>query len=575
MSLALRLAKSIAMSGIKNLPDLAQNLGRIDPGFLKIVAELWGVEFDPSRSIIASLDLSEPRQTSAELAALLLDPQLVAEVLKALPEAAQHALEDLQASGGSMPWAQFIRRHGEVREMGPGRRDREMPHRNPVSAVEMLWYRALVGRAFFDTSDGPVEFAYIPEDLLALLPQQQRRAPGPVGRPAGRGEYAHVYPASDRILDDACTLLAGLRLDLLPEEIELHPHSLPHPLSPLSLKALLDAAGMLDEQNHPLPEPTRAFLEAGRGEALAALAKAWLDSQAFNELSLLADLILEGEWANDPLRARRAILDLLSTVPYGTWWNLESFVAGVREQQPDFQRPAGDYDSWFIRSRKSGEYLRGFECWEQVDGALVRFIITEPLHWLGFLDLAAPGSERPVSAFRWSGWSGALLAGKPPSGLAVEKEKLLAGSDARLQLSTGVPRTVRYQIARFCAWEKMEGNVYRYRLTPASLERARRQGLRVSHLIALLRRHAEAVPPSLVRALERWEEAGVEARFEKLVVLRFASPEVMQKVRASRAARFLGEPLGPTAVIVKPGAQEKVLAILAELGYLGEIKVDL
>lgn len=558
----------------KENPDLAKSLAGFDSGHLQIVAGLWGVEFNPSSSIRASPDLSEPRHASEQLAAVLLDPQLVAEVLEALPEAAQFALEDLQATSGSMPWAQFVRRHGEVREMGPGRRDRELPHRNPVSAAEMLWYRALVGRAFFDTPDGPVEFAYIPEDLLALLPQQQRRAPGPVGHLAGRGEYAHVYPASDRILDDACTLLAGLRLDLLPEEIELHPHPLPHPLSPLSLKALLDAAGMLDEQNHPLPEPTRAFLEAGRGEALAALAKAWLESQAFNELSLLADLLLEGEWANDPRRARRAILDLLLTVPRGAWWNLESFVAGVREQQPDFQRPAGDYDSWFIRSRKSGEYLRGFECWEQVDGALVRFIITGPMHWLGFLDLAAPGSERPVAAFRWSGWSGALLAGKPPSGLAVEEEKLLVGSDARLQLPTGVPRTVRYQIARFCAWEKMEGNVYRYRLTPASLERARRQGLRVSHLIVLLRRHAEAVPPSLVRALERWEEAGVEARFEKLVVLRFASPEVMQKVRASRAARFLGEPLGPTAIVVKPGAQEKVLAILAELGYLGEIKAN-
>jgi hypothetical protein len=49
----------------------------------------------------------------------------------------------------------------------------------------------------------------------------------------------------------------------------------------------------------------------------------------------------------------------------------------------------------------------------------------------------------------------------------------------------------------------------------------------------------------------------------------------MQKVRASRAARFLGEPLGPTAIVVKAGAQEKVLAILAELGYLGEIKPDI
>lgn len=558
----------------KEYPDLARSLAGFDPGHLQIVAELWGVEFNPSSSITTDQDFSEPRHACAELAALLLDPHLVAEVLEALPETAQHALEDLQAGGGSMPWAQFVRRHGAVREMGPGRRGREAPHRNPVSAAEMLWYRALVGRAFFDTHDGPVEFAYIPEDLLALLPRPQENTSGPVGRPAGRGEYAHVYAASDHILDDACTLLAGLRLDLPLEVIELHPYPPPHPLSPSPLKALLDAAGLLDDHGHPLPEPTRTFLEAGRGEALAMLAKAWLGSQVFNELALLPHLILEGEWANDPLRARRAILELLSTVPEGRWWSLDGFIAGVREQQPDFQRPAGDYDSWFIRSRESGEYLRGFECWEQVDGALVRFIISGPLHWLGFLDLATPAPEGPVTAFRWSSWSGGLLAGKPPSGLPTEEEKLLARSDARLQLSTGVPRAVRYQIARFCDWEKREGNLYRYRLTPASLERARRQGLRVSHLLVLLRRHAETVPPTLIKALERWEEVGVEARFEKLIVMRFTSPEIMQKVRASRAARFLGDPLGPTAIVVKPGAQEKVLAILAELGYLGEIRAD-
>jgi len=92
----------------------------------------------------------------------------------------------------------------------------------------------------------------------------------------------------------------------------------------------------------------------------------------------------------------------------------------------------------------------------------------------------------------------------------------------------------------------------------------------VSHLLALLRRHAPAVPPSLVKALERWEEQGTQARLEQLVVLRLSSPEILKELRASRATRFLGEPLGPTAIIVHAGAQQKVLVALAELGYLGE-----
>jgi hypothetical protein len=87
----------------------------------------------------------------------------------------------------------------------------------------------------------------------------------------------------------------------------------------------------------------------------------------------------------------------------------------------------------------------------------------------------------------------------------------------------------------------------------------------------LLRRTASAPPtPNLVRALERWEDNGTQADFEQVVVLRVKSPEILTALRKSRAARFLGDPLGPAAVIVKAGAREKVLQALVELGYLAE-----
>ena len=106
------------------------------------------------------------------------------------------------------------------------------------------------------------------------------------------------------------------------------------------------------------------------------------------------------------------------------------------------------------------------------------------------------------------------------------------------------------------------------------MDRARRQGLRTSHLLILLRKHALAVPPGLVKALERWEAQGSQASLERLVVLRVKDPEILLALRATRAARFLGDPLGPAAVIVKPGAWNKVMAALAELGYLGEVLLD-
>jgi len=549
------------------MPDLIHSLQSQDLSHLQIIAGLWGVE----------LGAPQARSALELLAPALLDRQLVAEVVDALPTEAQVALQDLLRNQGRLAWSLFTRRYGTVREMGPARRDREKPYLNPISPVEMLWYRALVGRAFFDTPAGPQEFAYLPDDMMRLLPAFQGEPSQPLGRQASPIERALPILASDRILDDACTLLAALRLNISLESLsfsQINTPLSPIPLSPLPLRSLLSAAGLLDSQSLPLPEPTRAFLEAGRGTALAQLARAWLNSSDFNELALIPELSLEGEWENDPLRARRSLLGLLSFVPKDTWWSLESFVAAVRQHSPDFQRPAGDYDSWFIRARDTEEYLRGFEHWDQVDGALIRYLIAGPLHWLAIVDLAVPVAGERVSAFRFSAWAAALLEGYPPDGLPSEAETILVRSDARLRLSRRVPRAVRYQVARFCDWEGEKGAVYRYRLTPGSLARARLQGLRVNHLLALIRRHAATVPPTLVEALERWDEHGSQANLKQVLVLRLSSPDILKELRASPAARFLGEPLGPTAVIVKPGAREKVLAALAEMGYLGEVDFE-
>ena len=96
-----------------------------------------------------------------------LDPDLLAEILEALNPETQTAIEMLVAKNGRIPWAEFIRRFGDIREMGPGKRDREKPHLNPASTAEILFYRALLARAFFNTTNGAQEFA--PMICLNLL----------------------------------------------------------------------------------------------------------------------------------------------------------------------------------------------------------------------------------------------------------------------------------------------------------------------------------------------------------------------------------------------------------------------
>jgi hypothetical protein len=546
------------------MPDLEHTLQGHDLGFLKIVAGLWGIELNAPDSVTAL-----PIVTAG-----IVEQADFAEVVEALPQDAKDVLNALLQYEGRMPWAAFVRRFGDVRRMGMARRDRERPDIKPATAVEVLWYRGLIGRAFLNLppETEPQEYAYIPEDLLPLLPSLRSDAPQPLGRPASPNEAAHPILANDRIVDHACTLLAAMRLKMNEERLA----QLPLGGIPLKvLKGLLHAVHLLDYDDLPHPERTRAFLEAPRGAALAQLAHGWMEDKYFNELHMLPGLKFEGEWINDSLRARQAILELISQIPENRWWGLAAFVAGVHDQQPDFQRPAGDYDSWFIRHETTGNYLRGFTNWDEVDGALIRFLICVPMHHLGLLDLAAPEPGAAPTALRLSGWASALWHGDTPAGFTVEESPLKVHADGRITVPSLAPRAVRYQVARFCHWEGIKetgGKVeYRYRTTPAALERAKAQGLRPSMLIGLLRRYSEGpLPVSLVQALEHWEGSGTQAVVERVVLLRVTAPEILAALRKTRAARCLGDSLNETTILIRPGMEEQVLSALAELGYLSE-----
>jgi hypothetical protein len=238
-------------------------------------------------------------------------------------------------------------------------------------------------------------------------------------------------------------------------------------------------------------------------------------------------------------------------------------VSDVKKTVPDFQRPAGDYDSWFIRRETDGQYLRGFAYWDQVDSALIRFFIVDILHYLGMVGVASHEEGKDITAFQ--------LTSPDPRPSGVENGKLKISSNGRISLPRSVPRAARYQLARFCEWDEEKNDEILYHITPGSLTKAKEQGLKVEHLMVLLSKHAVAgIPPILVKALKRWDVNGTEARAETQVVLRVNRPEVLEELRKSKAARFLGEPLGPTTVIIKAGAQSKVMAALAELGLLAE-----
>ena len=545
------------------MPKLIQSLQGRDLGYLRIVARFWGLE----------LNAPDTDAALVELAVAMLNPIMVPEIIDSLPTNSQSALMALTEAGGKIPWAAFARRFGDIREAGPGRRDREQIHLHPVSATETLFYRAFLARAFFDLPSGAQEFAYIPEDLLKIIPagvkhiipevhasSPLKNTGEPLGRPAKAKERENPLPVCDRLPDDATTLLAALRMGFPPPEMRIPVRVVLEFLS--SAKIIVDGKPQID--------PVRLFLEAPRKEALDQLVAAWLVSETFNELRQVPGLVCEDEWTNQPLITREFLLALLEAIPENIWWSLPALIGDIKDKHPDFQRPAGDYDSWFITRESDGTYLRGFGVWDEVDGALIRYLITGPLYWLGQVELATTADAEIVSAFRVASKIERHTSTLRHS-ITNDTGKLHVSSQGKIVVPRFLPRSARYQIARFCEWDEEKEDEYRYRVTTGSLKKAVEQGLKVGQLLRLLAKNAAAeIPPAFVKALKRWEANGTEARVEVQTVLRVSRPDVLDDLRNSKAGRFLGETLGPVTIVVKPGAQAKVLAALAEMGLLAD-----
>ena len=442
------------------MPDFHQLFPPQDPDLLCIVAGFW--HLDPQGE--------NPHAWAEQISAAMRDPSLRVEVLDTLPPQALAAFQDLVSRLGSRPCPEFAREYGEIREMGAGRRDRELPHQNPASTSELLHYRGLIGRVFLPEGGVLREFVCVPAELLPEAEKEGETSSMPLGKPAAPGMHAFAQPASDRILDHATVLLAALRSGIPVSTLADRPWAADIPF----LQALLTAAGILNPDASPRPEKTRAFLAAPRAEALSLLIKTWLESPAIVEWKYLPGITLSGTWGADPLLARRRILDLFTALPHSTWWDLESFLAAVRSRQPNILREGGDYDRWFIRD-DSGTEFKGFDSWMQVEGSLLSFFATI-LNAFGIVDLGSPSPGESFGAFRLCTDLEARLFGKSVFPSPKENGKVAAASTGQILVAPFAPRVTHYQLARYCQWGREDERGCRYRITTASLTRARAQG---------------------------------------------------------------------------------------------------
>jgi hypothetical protein len=330
----------------------------------------------------------------------------------------------------------------------------------------------------------------------------------------------------------------------------------------------------------PNPPEARSWLKSPRAEQLRALQTAWRDDPDWNELWQVKSLRCEPTgWRNDPLLARKKILEHLAECPPEQWLSLASFTGAVKGSDPDFQRPDGDYTSWYIREVATGQYLTGFEHWDQVEGALIAYLVTKPLHWLGVTSLGYD-AEETLHSFLITPWGAAFLGlpgempadATPPLRQAQDIAPMIIQPDFTILVPAEGSLYDRFQLERIATWQS-SGQSYVYRITRDSLAHGLRQGITIEMVLAFLKRVSDGkVPQNVVSALRNWDKKRGQIWLRKTLLLQVESELTMDELSTLPQTRaYLREIISPKAAIVAEEDWPKLLDELRKLGYLLEV----
>jgi hypothetical protein len=519
------------------------------------------------------------------LAAALLDPDSVAETLEWLSDEEREAFEALLSNGGRMRAHRFALRFGEIRRFGPGSLARQAPWRAPANPAEGLWYQGLIARAFAEREGTAVEYVFVPSDLLSLLPSST-----PVSEafvvPVETKPY-RARTGDPALIDDLCTLLSMVQAgDCLDVEGETIPSETLDLLSQRFLNEDATRTGFLFHLARSTDlmyvrgrtvslqrERVRLWLKAPRAQQLQELQEVWLEDTGWNDLCHVPDLRCEETgWRNDPLIARKAVLDLLRRCAVGEWVSIPGFVDVVRAHVPDYARPDGDFESWYIRDARTGEYLTGFEHWEQVEGALLIYLLSGPLFWLGVVSLGyKEGWEKP-SSFSISPWGAAFLglADLPTDDLPAHPASI--SPEGTVTLSREASLNDRFQLARIADW-RSSGAEYEYLLTPMSLGRALSAGIEMERIERFLERiSGDKAPAAALLRLRGWAERYGRVRLRHVVILETRTAQLMAELRAHERIRgYLRQAVSSTIALVRESDWNLLVQELHRAGYLPEI----
>jgi Helicase conserved C-terminal domain len=518
------------------------------------------------------------------LADALLQPAVVEQLLAALGPHERAALERVQSYGGTIPAAVLEREFGGVRvhDDYPNPRSYLLALEQPPTPTERLYMLALLQLGGVGANRAYV----VPSDLLALLPTVPLRdqtlcLPACAAPP-------DLAAGDARVIERDLLTIIALAQD---GQLEVIPSGGLNKASLLRLARQWDKHAKLQgtsrEEHWPFIKflrcvgigasllrvgadarlrPTRAALEWMQRPALERarqLLDGWIASE-WDELVSFVGLKVQRGYFRDLPRTKRTILRLIAQAPLGEWVALDDFVGAVKQTEPDFARPDGQYDTWSLVDyyRQS---LDGFVHWDDVEGQQLRGIAGGTLRWLGLTDLGMRGKE-PLS-FRLNPLGAALLdrASAPPD---PPTEPLVIQPNFEVIAPTYASPYARFQLGRI-AERNGEDDTEIYKLTKKSVQIALERGISLEDLLHFLAEQStHALPQNVAVTLAEWAGQHGQVALRRGVLLESTDATVLERIKNDRRVKLpLVEQLADTTWLLREGDVPELAERLRKAGY--------
>jgi hypothetical protein len=520
----------------------------------------------------------------------MLDPAAIARMLAALGPNDRSALAAVQAYGGEIPMLIMEREYGRLRvpESYPNPYSYLLALEEPASATERLYTCGLLQRIV----SGRDRYYGIAPDLLALLP--------PVARRSVTLQFTAIDSPSEVLVGDT-GILERYLLELFTLAYEgqlavigqgsLNKASLVHlarrfdPQAKLNgvtreeqwpfvrfLRCIALGAHLLRTDADGLLRPTRealAWMQLAAGERLRQLMEGWIASD-WDELTIFCGLRIPNSFRRDIHHGKRWLQQIVGQIPAETWCSFAELIAAVRQAEPDFLRPNGDFDSWRITDR-AGRPLDGFEHWPDVEGRLISAVVGESLRWLGLADLGME-EKHPIS-FRLTALGSAVLRG---STLPLDPPiaRLVLQPNFEVVVPPGCSLYGRFQIGRIAEQVSTRTNqstdeAALFRLTRRSIHTAFGRGIGIAEMLAFLEEQTgREIPQNVAATVREWSGEYGRVGLRRAVLLEADDRSTLERIRHDKRLRLPEvEQIGEQAWAVPDGEAAALAERLRQAGY--------